>query len=106
MKALILNGVVQEVSEMEFEVHPSMEWVDVPFGDTVKTDYLYKDGIFTPPEAATPVLSLEQVVAKLVDFCLCNIDKTDLESSCASSTLSSKVQMGGKVESSKLAGNS
>jgi|TARA_R100000482_G_scaffold13602_1_gene4056 hypothetical protein len=28
MKALILNGKVVEIAETEFEVHPSMTWVD------------------------------------------------------------------------------
>lgn len=32
MKALILNNVVVELSETEFEVHPSLTWMDAPEG--------------------------------------------------------------------------
>lgn len=34
MKALILNGLVVDVAEESFPVHPSMIWVDCP-ADTV-----------------------------------------------------------------------
>ena len=49
MKALILNGKVMDTASTEFEVHPSMTWVDCD--DTVKGGYSYgpekpgKDGV-------------------------------------------------------------
>jgi len=47
MKALILNGVVVDTSEQEFEVHESMYWVDTV--DNVKLGYTYDGSTFTSP---------------------------------------------------------
>jgi len=51
MKALILNGVVVDLSETEFEVHESLTWVDCD--DTVKTRDLYDGKKFTSAETLT-----------------------------------------------------
>ena len=54
MKALISNNKVVDVQSSEFEVHPSLTWVDCH--DTVKVGYTY-DSVkktFTDPDFATP----------------------------------------------------
>ena len=56
MKALILNNTVVDFSETEFEVHPSMSWVDC--NDSVKLNYTYSDGSFSAP--VEPTLTAEQ----------------------------------------------
>jgi len=45
MKALIVDGKVVDVQEVEFEVHESMVWVDCP--DTVEAGDLYDGSEFT-----------------------------------------------------------
>lgn len=51
MKALILDGVVVDVQESEFEVHSSFAWVDC--GDDVKIGWKYSDGSFVSNTAET-----------------------------------------------------
>ena len=48
MKALILNNKVVDVKENEFEVAPTMSWVDCD--DTVKTGFSYDGSTFTSNE--------------------------------------------------------
>lgn len=48
MKALVLNGVVVQVEESEFEVAPPLTWVDC--SEDVAVGYSYADGVFTAPE--------------------------------------------------------
>jgi hypothetical protein len=48
MKALILDQVVVDVKESDFEVHPSMTWVDCD--GNVKVGDSYADGVFTSNE--------------------------------------------------------
>lgn len=45
MKALIVDGKVADVQEVEFEVHESMSWVDCP--DNVEAGDLYDGSTFT-----------------------------------------------------------
>lgn len=51
MKALILNNKVVDISDTEFETHPSMVWVDCD--DTVIAGYDYDGVSFTDPNADT-----------------------------------------------------
>tara|TARA_Y100000401_G_C8298885_1_gene212897 strand:- start:79 stop:372 length:294 start_codon:yes stop_codon:yes gene_type:complete len=53
MKALISNNKVVDVQASEFEVHPSLTWVDC--GDTVKVGHTYDSSkkTFTDPDVAT-----------------------------------------------------
>ena len=48
MKALILNNKVVDVQETEFEVAPTMSWVDCD--DTVKIGFSYDGNTFTSNE--------------------------------------------------------
>ena len=48
MKALILNNKVVDVKENEFEVAPTMSWVDCD--NTVKTGFTYDGSTFTSNE--------------------------------------------------------
>jgi hypothetical protein len=48
MKALILNNKVVDVKENEFEVAPTMSWVDCD--NTVKTGFTYNGSTFTSNE--------------------------------------------------------
>jgi hypothetical protein len=49
MKALIYEGLVVDVQEVEFDIHPSMTWMDCP--DDCVTSWLLEDGVFSaPPE--------------------------------------------------------
>jgi hypothetical protein len=48
MKALILNNKVVDVKENEFEVAPTMSWVDCD--DTVKAGFSYDGSTFTSNE--------------------------------------------------------
>lgn len=49
MWAYIVNGVVQEITDIDPEgrYHESMLWV--PCGPEVGERWLYKDGVFSPP---------------------------------------------------------
>lgn len=51
MKALILNGIVVEVSQNEFEVHESLQWVDCD--QSVQAGWSYVNGIFSAPPSPT-----------------------------------------------------
>lgn len=46
-KALILDGKVVDISDIEFQVHPSLTWVDCP--DEVAVGYSYDGTTFTNP---------------------------------------------------------
>jgi len=46
MKALIFENNIMSVSEEAFEVHPSMEWIDVP--NDCKPDWTYSNGTVSP----------------------------------------------------------
>jgi len=50
MKALIHNGIVIQVCESEFEVHPSMSWVYA--ADDCQPDWKYENGQFIAPPAS------------------------------------------------------
>ena len=46
MKALIFNNLLLEVAEVAFEVHSSMEWIDVP--DECTSEWIYANGTVSP----------------------------------------------------------
>jgi len=48
MKALILNNQVVELSETEFEVAPTLQWVDCD--NTITNDHTYENGNFIAPQ--------------------------------------------------------
>jgi len=50
MKALIHNGLVVQVCESEFEVHPSMTWVNS--NDSCQAGWRYENGQFIAPSSA------------------------------------------------------
>tara|TARA_B100001564_G_C20445221_1_gene580779 strand:+ start:460 stop:735 length:276 start_codon:yes stop_codon:yes gene_type:complete len=58
MKALIFENKVVDVQENEFEVHPSMTWVDCD--NTVKAGFGYDGSTFTSNEPTA-----EEVQAKI-----------------------------------------
>ena len=63
MKALILNNIVVDIQETEFEVHESMTWVDCD--ETVSVGYSYVDGSFSSnEETLTAEEQLERLRAK------------------------------------------
>ena len=47
MKALIKENLVVDVCKAEFEVHPSLVWVDAT--EDCATGWTYENGQFTPP---------------------------------------------------------
>jgi hypothetical protein len=47
MRALMLNGTVMSVSELDFDVHPDYIWVDCP--NDVLAGFTYEDGVFNKP---------------------------------------------------------
>jgi hypothetical protein len=47
MKALIKENLVVDVCEKEFEVHPSLVWVNA--AENCATGWTYENGQFTPP---------------------------------------------------------
>jgi hypothetical protein len=51
MKALVLNQQVVQVEQQEFEVHPSLVWIDCP--DGVTAGWKYENGEFIEPEPIT-----------------------------------------------------
>ena len=58
MKALILNNKVVDVQATEFEVAPTMSWVDCD--DTVKVGFSYDGSTFTSNEpTAEEIATLE-----------------------------------------------
>ena len=48
MKALILNNKVVDITEVEFEVHTSMTWMDCTADCTPR--WTVVDGVLIPPE--------------------------------------------------------
>lgn len=48
MKALVYHGVVIQIQETSFEVHPNYQWIDCD--ETVETGYLYQNGVFIEPQ--------------------------------------------------------
>ena len=48
MKALILNNQVVELSETEFEVAPTLQWVDCD--NTITIEHTYENGNFIAPQ--------------------------------------------------------
>lgn len=52
MKALIFEGKVVDLVEAEFDVSPSMTWVDAP--DEVKHGWSYDGTAFSAPAPITP----------------------------------------------------
>lgn len=59
MKALIFNNKVVDVQPTEFEVHPSMTWVDCP--DDCQMGSEYRDGAIIPIPGPTDAKRLEQL---------------------------------------------
>ena len=52
MKALIHNGIVQQITEQEFDVHPSYTWVDnVP--ENIEKGWHYDGTNFSDPDKET-----------------------------------------------------
>jgi len=51
MKALLLNDNVVDVANEEFEVHPSLTWMDAP--DECKAGWKLVDGILQAPPGPT-----------------------------------------------------
>jgi len=58
MKALILNNKVVDVKENEFEVAPTMSWVDCD--NTVKAGFSYDGSTFTSNEPTVEELAEAQ----------------------------------------------
>lgn len=48
MKALVFNNKVVQVEAQQFEVHPSLVWVDCP--SNVTAGWGYENGQFIEPE--------------------------------------------------------
>ena len=48
MKALILNNQVVQLSETEFEVAPTLQWVNCD--NTITTEHTYENGNFIAPQ--------------------------------------------------------
>lgn len=63
MKALILNGSVIDLCEAEFEVHPSLVWVDAT--DETEVGGSYVDGVFGPADGRTSEEKAEYELAFL-----------------------------------------
>jgi hypothetical protein len=63
MKALILNNKVVDVKENEFEVAPTMFWVDCD--DTVKTGFTYDGSTFTSNEPTAEEIAEAQAKRKV-----------------------------------------
>jgi len=61
MKALILNGKVVDLVETEFEVHPSMTWVDAT--DAAEVGGTWDGSVFTPKDTRTEAQKLEDMWA-------------------------------------------
>lgn len=59
MKALIFNNKVIDVKPTEFEVHPSMTWVDCP--DDCQVGSEYRDDTIIPIPGPTDTERLEQL---------------------------------------------
>ena len=59
MKALILNGKVVDLVETEFEVHPSMTWVDAT--DDAEVGGAWDGSVFTPNDTRTEAQKLEDM---------------------------------------------
>jgi len=55
MKALIHNGKVVDLSEVPFEVHASMVWVDA--SEDVKHGWEYSNGSFAEPKEYQKTIS-------------------------------------------------
>lgn len=55
MKALVYQGVVLQLGETPFDVHPNYQWIDCD--ESVQPGYLYSNGVFSAPEPEP--LSLE-----------------------------------------------
>ena len=58
MKALIFNNEVVDVQENEFEVAPTMSWVDC--ADTVKAGFSYDGSTFTSNEPTAEQIAESQ----------------------------------------------
>lgn len=58
MKALIFENKVVDVQENEFDVHPSMTWVDCD--NTVKAGFEYDGSTFTSNEATAEWMAAKQ----------------------------------------------
>lgn len=58
MKALIKDGVVQNLSDTEYPPFDGMEWVDCP--DDCQPAWAYIDGLFLAPVISEPVLSKQE----------------------------------------------
>ena len=59
MKALIFNGKVVDLVETEFEVHPSMTWVDAT--DDAEVGGTWDGSVFTPNDTRTEAQKLEEM---------------------------------------------
>ena len=57
MKALILNGKVVDLVETEFEVHPSLTWVDAT--DAAEVGGSWDGSVFGPRDTRTDAQKLE-----------------------------------------------
>jgi len=62
MKALILNNKVVDVKENEFEVAPTMSWVDCD--NTVKAGFSYDGSTFTSNEPTAEEIAEAQAKVK------------------------------------------
>jgi hypothetical protein len=50
MKALVLGNKVVQIEEKSFEVHPSLQWIDIPQDKEVKVGYIWDGYYFSPPQ--------------------------------------------------------
>jgi hypothetical protein len=64
MKALILQNKVVQLSEVEFEVHKNLTWLNVEEGVAVDVGWSFEDGIFVNPDKRT----VEQIAADNLDL--------------------------------------
>ena len=63
MKALILDNVVVDLVETEFEVHSSMTWMDAP--DGCKVGYIVQDGSIVDNDQRTNDQKQADLMAKI-----------------------------------------
>ena len=69
MKALVQDGLVREVVENEFPVHPSLQWVDCDV--SIKPGHTWDGSSFAPPvpepQAPEPPVSDKEMLEALWD---------------------------------------
>ena len=96
MKALIKDGVVQNLSDTEYPPFDNMEWVDCP--NDCQPQWNYSDGHFSPPVIPLPIYTKEELLSRFTLAVQAFVNKTAIEKgydsglSCASYFASSNIQ--------------